>query len=320
MNIYSEVMQDISREKTKRENLKNLRIKEVYKSIPRIKEIDSQITELGIQYVNKALQNVNIESLKGEISLLKKEKESLLKANYSLDYLSNNYSCNLCKDTGNLNFTRCNCVKTRVINKYIKISGLDYILGKENFDNFDIRYFSNIVNPDLGISPLESIQAIYKEALNFCKSFDVNYSNLLFYGDPGLGKTFICNCISKEIIDMGKPVLYVTSPQLAKHIESERFKKDEESIIQSIEIYYNCPLLIIDDLGTEFSTIVTQSELFNIINFRLLKRYSTIISTNLNPADLANMYSTRLVSRIFGEYKTFKFIGNDIRIQKKMNI
>ena len=44
----------------------------------------------------------------------------------------------------------------------------------------------------------------------------------------------------------------------------------------------------------------------------------TIISTNLLPAEIGKRYSDRLVSRLFGSYKTMNFLGKDIRIQKTL--
>ncbi len=76
-------------------------------------------------------------------------------------------------------------------------------------------------------------------------------------------------------------------------------------------------LLIIDDLGTEFSTAFTSSELFDILNTRLISKKPVIISTNLSVSELQNMYSERITSRIIGQYKVMKFFGKDIRLIKK---
>ena len=86
---------------------------------------------------------------------------------------------------------------------------------------------------------------------------------------------------------------------------------DEEHI-------YNCDLLIIDDLGTEFSNSFTISQLFICLNERILRRKSTMISTNLSLDDLKNLYSERVFSRITSAYTVLRLTGDDIRIQKKL--
>ena len=59
------------------------------------------------------------------------------------------------------------------------------------------------------------------------------------------------------------------------------------------------------------------TELFNIINTRLLKDKKTIISTNLSLAELAAEYDDRVMSRLIGNYTICRFFGDDIRLKKK---
>lgn len=81
----------------------------------------------------------------------------------------------------------------------------------------------------------------------------------------------------------------------------------------------NVDLLIIDDLGTECVNNMKFTELFNIINTRLLNQKNitkTIISTNLSLQNLYNTYDERIVSRIIGDYNICYFFGEDIRFKK----
>ncbi|MFR4563350.1 MAG: DNA replication protein DnaC, partial [Anaerotignum sp.] len=96
-----------------------------------------------------------------------------------------------------------------------------------------------------------------------------------------------------------------------------RFSKDEDGEKEDWDMeLLEADLLIIVDLGTEFATLFTASELFRLINDRKLKNKSVIISTNLNPEDITNQYSDRITSRL-REYKVLKFFGDDIRVVKK---
>ena len=80
----------------------------------------------------------------------------------------------------------------------------------------------------------------------------------------------------------------------------------------------DCELLIIDDLGTEWSNSFTNAQLFTCLNERSLKHKSTIVSTNLSLAGLAELYSERVVSRIISEYQVLELFGEDIRIKKRL--
>ena len=90
----------------------------------------------------------------------------------------------------------------------------------------------------------------------------------------------------------------------------------------SKDIYDNLltvDLLIIDDLGTESINNMKFTELFNIINSRLLnssKVTKTIISTNLSLDNLFSTYDERIVSRLVGNYDICYFFGDDIRFKK----
>jgi len=211
------------------------------------------------------------------------------------------------------------CLKQRLIQKYYDCSNLSGVLERENFSTFDIRCYSATVINSEQMSPRARMEAIHGVCKEFTEGFmgEEKRGNLLFYGEPGLGKTFLCNCIAKEILDKGATVLYSTAPKLFKALEVFRFNRQEAGDPETVEALTEVDLLIIDDLGTEVSTLVTASELFNILNTRLLENRSIVISTNLSPAEIKNQYSERIVSRFFGEFKMLKFIGDDIRVKKK---
>ena len=160
------------------------------------------------------------------------------------------------------------------------------------------------------------MEEIVNYSISFYKDFDILNESLLFSGSSGLGKTFLSNCIAKELLDKGKVVIYQTSSNLIDILRNLRF--DESSDKNQIEEILSCDLLVIDDLGTEPNTSYSHSELFNIINARILRDKKMIISTNLSIEDLHNYYPERITSRIYGHFKIFEFFGDDIRI--KMNL
>ena len=129
------------------------------------------------------------------------------------------------------------------------------------------------------------------------------------------------NCIAKELLKSGKTVLYETAPFLLESVidyKMNRQKKDlDDTLYNSI---FNVDLLIIDDLGTESLNTMKLSELFTIINTRLLnlngKVTKTIISTNLDIKDIFNTYEERIGSRIAGYYDIYYFFGDDLRFKK----
>jgi DNA replication protein DnaC len=303
------------------------RKQEIYDKIPEIKKIDEEISKTGLQLARAVLldpkkrENLVNES-KNKMNILKNQKEEILsKYGIPLDYLELKYYCDSCKDKGFLsNGEKCNCLKQEIINEAYKMSNLDRLLNKENFSNFDISIFSNSKSENGTISPRENILTILSICENFVLQFENdNEENLLFYGSTGLGKTFMCNCIAKELLDKGYVVIYQTSFKILDILESYKFKKGNDVINEeNYKNLFECDLLIIDDLGTEVTNSFTNSELFNIVNSRLVEGKKTIISTNLSPMEIGKVYTQRTLSRILDSFRVIKFVGNDLRWESKI--
>ena len=201
------------------------------------------------------------------------------------------------------------------------VANIHDVLKRENFDTFDIRYYSDTKNRSLGVSPRENIQAVLSTCHDFIDHFDEQSRNLLFYGDTGVGKTFLTNCIARELLDASHTVIYLTAFHLVDILQNNTFGNDDMDDSDENMFHYilDCDLLIIDDLGTELNNAFITSQLFLCINERLLARKSTIISTNLSLDELQNEYSERIFSRLVSNYEIMLILGDDIRIKKAIS-
>ena len=127
------------------------------------------------------------------------------------------------------------------------------------------------------------------------------------------------NCIANELLKKGKTVLYQTSPVLLESVIDYKMSKNKSSLDNIYNSVLNCDLLIIDDLGTESLNSMKLSELFTILNTRILnlnnKITKTIISTNLDLNDIFRIYEERMGSRIIGYYDIYRFFGEDLRFK-----
>ncbi len=324
--IYMQIMRDYEKAQGKAKSELLKRKNEVYEKVREIAQIDEKLLKLSINATKSVLalgasdcSRGSVSELKDEATRLNAEKKLLLLENgFAEDYLTEKFACENCKDTGYINTEKCHCLKQKLINKYYELSNLKDTVLVENFDTFDFRYYSENVDERQGFSPRANMHRVYASCTDFVKTFKQKATNLLFYGDTGLGKTFLCNCIAKDVLDFGHTVLYVTAPRMFKAIEHHRFSEKTEESYEQMDMLFSVDLLIIDDLGSEFQTVVTGTELFDIINSRLIDKKSTVISTNLSLSDLQGSYSDRIVSRFFGCYKMIKFFGDDIRVKKKI--
>ena len=304
---------------------------ELYNKCPRLLEIEQELNSVGFS-ISRSILNKNtpnlIDEFKEKINKLNLEKEAIYKKlNIDKKFLTPQFECEKCKDTGyvldeNDRSKMCNCLKQQIFDMQYNISNLSN-LNKENFDNFDSSFFSDEINLEKynsKISPRKNIENIKSAAMNFIDNFDnPDTKNLLFTGNTGLGKTYMTNCIAKELLQKGKTVLYQTAPVLFEQIINEKFSKKENSSSSFSKNVLDVDLLIIDDLGTECRNSMIISELFTIINTRLLnlnnKSTKTIISTNLGIKNIFNNYEERIGSRIAGFYDIYYFFGEDVRFK-----
>lgn len=320
--IYKEVLREYDALRTAKAAELRERKEGLYTRFPRLAEIERELSLLGVSTARLVLlspqeREAALAQMQEKQKALQEERMALLaKHCLSPGLLKMEYLCEQCRDTGYVGSTPCACMKRRLMDKLYDQSNVREVIRLENFDTFDVRLFSDAVVAAEGISPKENAQRNLKKAMEFAEQpFG---ENLLLYGGAGRGKTFLCNCIAKEVLERGHTVLYLTAGQLFKQLEEMRFHhKEEEEVFDWDRELLDADLLIIDDLGTEFATVFTASELFRIINDRKLRKRPVVISTNLDYKALMEQYSDRVMSRLIGEYTTLKFFGEDIRMKKK---
>jgi len=295
-----------------------LRREQVYKKIPRIREIDEEISSIGIEKINEAFRlpekcDLILDELKKRLESLKKEKYTIMKTHgLPQDYLTVQYECKDCQDTGYVNGTMCHCLKQALIENLYDLSHLRNILQYENFENFDLSLYSDLPFGDYPKSPRKNMENIYLDCIRFVNNFSNVKESLFFYGNSGLGKTFLSHCIAKDLIERGYTVIYQTVPNLVEILRKAAFGEASEEA----ELINGCDLLIMDDLGTEPATAYSEQVIFNIINSRLLSEKKMLISTNFNLEEVVNTYPERICSRIFGNFRLYAFYGEDIRLKK----
>lgn len=298
-----------------------LRKKEIYEKLPIIEEIDRKINKQCIHLSVSAFKPIEnreeyLNSLREEITELRIQKSELLVSNgYDIDYLNLNYRCKKCKDTGFIGTEHCECYKQKSVKLYYANSELSQILRTNNFSNFKYDYYPTTRSRENMKSPRKNIEEIVKLSMYFIESFKNSKDNLLFYGNSGTGKTFLTHCIAKELLDRGHLVIYKTAEELIKSLREIRLENNNDME----ELLVSCDLLIIDDLGTEQINNFSKTELFNLLNRRLLKGKKMIVSTNYTLEELSKTYSERITSRLFGNFSLCKFYGDDIRVKINLN-
>ncbi|MGN0297909.1 MAG: ATP-binding protein [Lachnospiraceae bacterium] len=317
---YDAIMREYQQQQLQNEHDRRKRCQHIYAQIPRIREIDETIAASSAEQARKRIMgdtNALIQ-LRKTVSQLHEEKEVLLRRyHYPIDYMEMKYHCKDCQDTGYINQKPCHCFKQATINLLYRQSNIQSILKKENFSTLKMDYYSN----DIFIKEGQTLYDYMKNVINFCRTYAVRFpdngKNIFFTGKTGTGKTFLSNCIAAAVMEQCHSVIYLTASHLFDLFAQETFEHDDEAESALEHYVSDCDLLIIDDLGTEVSNSFTISKLFYCINQRLTLKKSTIISSNLNPNEIRDLYSDRIASRILGYYEVIFVLGKDIRTLKK---
>ena len=274
-------------------------------------KIDDELRKTGPLIFKTAVSGGDITPIRERNELLLRRRAEILRGlGYPADYTDAPYTCKKCSDTGYSDGYVCSCYKELMITENIKGSGIGRLIEKQSFENFDLDWYGT------DTPERERMESNLAEAIAFAKRFDGSSGeNLLLVGNTGTGKTHISTAIAKAVIERGYSVLYDSTQNIISEFENDRFRSGYGAYEPKADKYLTADLLILDDLGAEFSNQFTVSCLYNLLNTRQNKGLSTIISTNLHPTELSSKYEDRIFSRLVGsDTKMLLFVGRDHRI------
>ncbi len=317
-SIYKKIYEEYSQKYLIARDMADRCARELHAAIPEVAKIDKALSLTGLEIFSASLSGGDTASKIAEIReqnavLLKRRAELLLENGYPADYSDVKYDCSKCNDTGFIENKMCSCMKEALTLAGIESSGFAALIKEQRFDNFSLDYYKK--NPtyyDMMSKNVEFLQ-------NYANEFSPRSSqSILMMGGTGLGKTHLSSAVARGVIEKGNDVFYTGAIDLFSQFEIQRFKTYSNEPNELIERYFECDLLIIDDLGTEMINQFSISTLYNLLNDRLSRKKPTIVSTNLSQEDIKKKYTDRITSRMFGEYKVLLFAGTDIRAQRLM--
>lgn len=301
------------------------RTERVYTLAPEIREYDLQLRRQMAELVRLTVSKSDrlgekLEELKrSNLELQQRRSEALAAHGFGPGYLDEIYSCPKCRDSGTYQGGVCSCLEKLYNAELTRELGTLLKNGDEGFERFNLNYYDSAPTAS-GISPRVVMQATYSGCLRFAENFPNVSGSLLLQGGTGLGKTYLSACIARVVAKKGFSVCYDSASSALDAFERQKFSRDAaeaQAADTRVKRMLSCDLMILDDLGTEMLTPISQSALYTLINTRLNQGLRTVISTNLTSEELEKRYSPQISSRIEGEFIPLPFVGQDIRRLKR---
>ncbi|MBN1892399.1 MAG: ATP-binding protein [Clostridiales bacterium] len=310
-NIPTEIYNILSDRRTRSELLQSRRVRELYEKYPELRETDVQIKVCMAKRMLALLESRDDSDLTKQLERLNHKRAMLIKEyNISGDYDRPEPFCTRCGDTGFVDGKECRCLRTLLIPIYRDRSGLERY-PRISFSDFSNDYYSDPAK----------IKPIYEFCRLYISMESKERPNLLFWGNPGTGKTFMAVCVARELLENAEPVLIIRSSELIETMDEYRTLKRsfnpnparDAIVTAKREQILDVDFLVIDELGVEAKGPYNTADLLHILGERQQNRRATIITTNLSLAELGRHYDNRLHSRLIGDFTIFHFEGEDIR-------
>ncbi|PWM21313.1 MAG: ATP-binding protein [Oscillospiraceae bacterium] len=293
----------------------------VSRRAPRALEIEREIATTSARLAAAVLSGEKVQEQVQKIRAFNLEKQQqlsdlLCEAGFAPDVLEPHYFCPVCQDTGNNQGRLCSCVVQLEKELMYERLGAQATVEHCGFDRFDLRYYSEQPTGSPAVSPRAIMSRTLSTCVKYAQDFSLSSPSLLLMGKPGLGKTHLSLSIAYTVIEGGYDVLYLPFHTLLARLETARFSKGSAEYQDYLDPVLSCELLVLDDLGSEFTTAFSTSVLYDLINTRQLRGLPTIINTNLTEGEISGRYGERLHSRLLGGFRVIPFMGEDVRLQK----
>ena len=259
-------LQQFGEDRQAREERFQARRESVFRRQPRLRQIEEELGSTMSRIITSALRHGTdptpaVAVLREENLRIQEEKRQLLtQMGLPQDCLDEKPACALCGDTGYRNGQVCRCLRQYYAREQQKELSRMLDLGSQSFDTFSLDWYPQAYDADFGRSARENMETVYDICADYAHQFGKRPGNLLLFGAPGLGKTFLSAAIAREVSGNGWSVVYDTAGRIFQRFEAQKFTREEDAG-DDVDRVLNCDLLILDDLGTEMTTAFIQSAL-----------------------------------------------------------
>ncbi len=320
--LYNAAMREISIKRQMARTIADEERAALEAAFPAVREAQQALQQAGVKAALAAATGAKTTQHTDAIAAAQQTlNAALAQTGRAPDALAAKFSCKLCSDTGLLEGNVCPCV--RALMRSMRRAEIEEssALSITKFDTLNCDYYPNTRDAISG----QSIRTYMKNTLldlqAYAEEFDKRSSNLLLFGNSGLGKTHAALAVAGVVLEKGYDVIYISSPEFFSQLENYHFNNSPAEERALLEAVTDADLLILDDLGTEMISPFMISTFYNLLNNRTASHAPTIFTSNItDSATFEKCYTEKIASRLSGSCEPFHFVGNDVRPIKALEV
>ena len=190
--------------------------------------------------------------------------------------------------------------RRRSIERRVRMSRLQ---GQQSIDAFSFTHHKSRQQARIRILKLLDLDFLHKG------------TNLVFVGNPGVGKTMLAKIVGWRACQANHRVLFTTAMDMLNHLLASQV---DHSLVRKLKLYTDPTMLICDELGYLSLDQQNSNLFYQVISARHAEKRSTVITTNTAFSDWGNVLhnttiATAIADRLVENSEVFLLGGESFR-------